>query len=619
MTTVTSAIAVRCIWTRGPPVMSKVLIAEEQPVTRHALCLLLKAAGHEVIAEVDNGLDAIEQVRIHAPDVMVLELSIPKLGGLELIKRLSDRGSPVRILVLTSQDSEYYAGRCLQAGAAGFVSKQEPPEAFMMAVKAVSRGQTYFPAHALGTVQTQTAFSTVSTELSQLSARELTVLQLLAQGLSNIAIAEQLLISEKTVSTYKSRLMQKLKATSFVEMVDIARTQGLVVGQAEQAKSTEEDIDPERLRRLEMLHQMIELMPNPIHFRDLEGRLLMCNQALLDMIKATPEEVLGKTILEGDWYPAEQAQYLHESYLKCVEEGKPWRGDFVVDPKSGHRVMHAWLSPYRDPDGRLLGMIGGGVDITGRTQLLVELRNAYEALEAGQRTRSQFLSAIGREISLPLNTAEALLKLVLSEPITNPELQDRLNLVQASITQLTTMLWDLQELSRLESDKRNFSPQSSDLRLLVNEVSGEVHGLAISKGLEFIVELRQVLQPVVWIDPGRFKQLLRNLLSNAIKFTDAGSVVCTLRAIGCGEGLVKVRVLVEDTGIGICEADQARIFEPFVQVHAAGRYRQSGTGLGLALCRQLVVQMKGEILLTSQTGKGTCVRVDFEVPQALNP
>lgn len=160
-------------------------------------------------------------------------------------------------------------------------------------------------------------------------------------------------------------------------------------------------------------------------------------------------------------------------------------------------------------------------------------------------------------------------------------------------------------------------PQSSDLQQLAEDVANELRGAATSKGLEYIVELHQVLQSEVWIDPDRFKQLLRNLLSNAIKFTDTGSVVCKLRAIGCGEGLVKVRLVVEDTGIGISESDQIRIFEPFIQIQAAGRYRQSGTGLGLALCRQLVAQMKGEILLTSQLGKGTCFQVDFEVPQSL--
>ncbi|QRY77823.1 response regulator [Pseudomonas sp. PDNC002] len=597
--------------------MRKVLIVDEHPVTRHALRQLLEAENFEVVAEADNGLDALDLVRSHKPHLMTLELSIPKLGGLELIKRLSERNSPVKILVVTSQDSEYYAGRCLQAGAAGFVSKHERPETFKAAIASIYHGQTYFPVHALGTVRNFVNPSNKDGELQKLSVRELTVLHLLAQGLGNTVIARQMSISNKTVSTYKLRLMQKLQANSMVELIDIARGQGLIAGNVEMQPAPGLTLDPERLQHLEMLHQMINAMPHPIHFRDQEGRLLLCNQATLDMHRASLDEVLGKTVLEGDWYPPEQAQFLQEKLLDCVREDQPWKGDYTIEPKGGRRVVHAWLTPYHDKDGKLHGVIGGSIDISSRARLMSELRDAYELLDSGQRSLSHFMLAVAREFYTPLNTADAMLGLLHKDEALSSTQHERLSVLQASMDQMQSMLNDLQELSRFEANKHVLAPERTNLRMLAESVTDQFVGQASLKGLQFIVDLQQVLQPEVWIDPVQFKRLLDNLLSNAIKFTDTGLITFRLRAIGCGDGSVIIRIRVKDTGIGISENDQAKIFEPFVQIQSAGRYRQSGTGLGLALCRRLVEQMKGEIHITSQLGEGTIVQVDLEVPQAI--
>ena len=105
--------------------MSRILIVDEQPVARHALRMLVEAEDHQVVGEAGNGLDALQLARSQPADLMILELAIPRLGGLEVIQRLASQPAGPKILVLTGQDSEYFALRCLEAGAAGFVSKQE--------------------------------------------------------------------------------------------------------------------------------------------------------------------------------------------------------------------------------------------------------------------------------------------------------------------------------------------------------------------------------------------------------------------------------------------------------------------------------------------------------------
>ncbi|SOV28736.1 Virulence sensor protein BvgS precursor [Pseudomonas aeruginosa] len=139
-------------------------------------------------------------------------------------------------------------------------------------------------------------------------------------------------------------------------------------------------------------------------------------------------------------------------------------------------------------------------------------------------------------------------------------------------------------------------------------------GLARQKGLRLVVELDDAPGRDVLIDPLRFKQVLSNLVSNAIKFTERGQVTIRLQERSLDEGRAIVRVDVEDSGIGIAPADQARLFQPFIQV-AKGRTVQGGTGLGLAICRKLVDLMGGDVEMHSEPGKGTRVSLDLLLRQ----
>ncbi len=206
----------------------KVLIVDDHPVIRLAVRLLLTREGYQVIGETDNGVDAIALSREHLPDLVILDIGIPKLGGLDVIARISSLDLPLRVLVLTGQNPSHYASRCMQAGAAGFVCKGGDLGELTASVRAVLSGYSYFPSEVIRSGKRQVGVPSDTELIERLSDRELVVMKYLANGLTNKQIADEMFISNKTVSTYKSRLLLKLNARSLIELVEFANRNDLV-------------------------------------------------------------------------------------------------------------------------------------------------------------------------------------------------------------------------------------------------------------------------------------------------------------------------------------------------------------------------------------------------------
>lgn len=200
--------------------MTSVLIVDDHATVRLAVRVLLERALFTVIGEAANGEDAARMARELGPDVVVLDIGLPGIDGLNVLKHLQLlEPTPPRVMVLTGQPASLFARRCLEAGASAFMRKDEDLEALLAAFKAMLKGYSIFP-------DLPTQHGPVLTEqqrLDKLSDQEIAVLRLLADGLSNNDIADSMHLSAKTVSTYKTRIMEKLDLGSFVEMLDLWR------------------------------------------------------------------------------------------------------------------------------------------------------------------------------------------------------------------------------------------------------------------------------------------------------------------------------------------------------------------------------------------------------------
>lgn len=208
--------------------MRKALIVDDHPFIRRIVRSVLEQSNFQIAAETDNGATALDLARAHIPHLMVLDLSMPKLDGLEVLKRLHILGLPIKVLVLTSKGASYYADRCIRAGAIGFIEKTEDVDALTKAINIVMSGQTYLS-------NTDVNLPSVENEdlndielIKTLSDREMHTLLYLVAGMSNKKISEIMLLCEKTVSTYKTRVMTKLNIKSVVYLAEFAKRNNLI-------------------------------------------------------------------------------------------------------------------------------------------------------------------------------------------------------------------------------------------------------------------------------------------------------------------------------------------------------------------------------------------------------
>ncbi|MFL1524700.1 response regulator [Pseudomonas sp. O230] len=208
--------------------MKSALIADDHPVVCAAVTLLLKQEGFEQIYKVASGNEVLSMIREHQPDLVVLDLGLPGLDGLDVLNRIKSSGVRCRILVFTSQEPRFYQDRCMRAGAAAYVSKTNDLQHLHKAVQAVMAGYLYFVELPTSSVSLNSLQRSEKEMIEKLSNRELTILRYVAQGMKNMDIAVITNLSHKTVSTYKTRLTEKLNVESKVHLRDFAKRNDLI-------------------------------------------------------------------------------------------------------------------------------------------------------------------------------------------------------------------------------------------------------------------------------------------------------------------------------------------------------------------------------------------------------
>jgi DNA-binding NarL/FixJ family response regulator len=217
-------------------VSTTVVVADDQPMVRAGLRSLLEGEdGVVVVAEAVDGEQALRAVRHHRPDVVLMDIRMPNLDGLEATRRLVAESSPTRVLVLTTFDLDEYVFEALRAGASGFLLKDATAEELISAVRTLAAGDGVLaPAvtrrviEAFGSVPR--ADPELADRLNSLSTREVEVLRLLARGLSNAEIARELFVSDATAKTHVSNVLTKLQLRDRVQAVIFAYETGLLRG-----------------------------------------------------------------------------------------------------------------------------------------------------------------------------------------------------------------------------------------------------------------------------------------------------------------------------------------------------------------------------------------------------
>jgi signal transduction histidine kinase len=338
-----------------------------------------------------------------------------------------------------------------------------------------------------------------------------------------------------------------------------------------------------------------------------ELRLVDVNPAGESILGRSTQQLRGVGL--DELLPA-GGELLRERLMELQRTGEPQRFDLA----SPDQRLVLDMQAFRSSDDRIVLLLN---DVTERDHARRQLRAAKEAAEAADRAKSHFLANMSHEIRTPLTGIAGMAELLLLGEL-DAEQRHKVEVIVGSSESLRSIITDILDLSKIEAGKLSLETVDFDLREELEQVVDLLGPRAESKGLALHFVVDDELPRWVQGDVVRMKQVLTNLVGNAIKFTPEGEVMVEVEG-GAVDGFVQLHISVTDTGIGIDEDLQSRVFEHFTQADSSTTRRFGGSGLGLTITLQLVELMGGSMRLESEPGRGSTFHVELSLPIAWPP
>ncbi len=368
--------------------------------------------------------------------------------------------------------------------------------------------------------------------------------------------------------------------------------------------SDKKKAEEELIRSENKYRSLFEKSNDSIVIHNVDGKIVDANKKTYEMLGYSEEELLQKNIM--DIIVPEDRDIIVDD-LKVIDDKDPFRRQGRAI-KSDGTVIHVDVS-ISVIKGRKNLVMAVARDITDRIKSEEAMLKAKIEAETASRTKSEFLTTMSHELRTPLNSIIGFSSIML-DGITG-ELEENqehyLQNISNSGHHLLRMINDILDISKVEAGKMNLHFETLNLDSVTNEVLTMIKPLADKKNLHLIVDIPDDISDIS-ADKAKFKQVMSNLIGNAVKFTNNDGTI----SISCKATDNKLIVSVTDTGIGISKADQSKLFKPFSQIDSSISRKYEGTGLGLALVKEIIELHHGQIWVESEVGKGTSFI--FEIP-----
>ncbi len=359
---------------------------------------------------------------------------------------------------------------------------------------------------------------------------------------------------------------------------------------------------------------VVHATDNLVIITNLAGAIEWVNEAFVRTTGYSLEQVKGRSpgdVLQGPNTDPETVRIMREA----VAQGQGFTVEIANMAADGREYwVHIEAHPVRDDAGHVTRFIAIETDVTDRRRTEENLRRATETALSLAEEKASFLATMSHEIRTPLNAVLGVTAL-LQDTDLDPEQAGYVSTAQHSGNLLLALINDILDFSALESGKIEVETRGFSVPGLMADVQSMFLNTATAAGLDLSYDIAADVPATVYGDENRIRQVMLNLVSNALKFTAEGGVRMHVGVAPDRESRFALQISVQDTGIGITEDRQERIFQPFTQVDASTTRKYGGTGLGLSICRLIARRLDGGLELHSEVGAGSCFV--FTVPVAL--
>jgi PAS domain S-box-containing protein len=399
-------------------------------------------------------------------------------------------------------------------------------------------------------------------------------------------------------------------------------------------KSLKKNYYPQLLKQIDELkiseekyRRIIDTSNEGIWMIGEDFRTTFVNAKMAEMLGFKQEEMINHPVTD---FMFEEDFEDHHKKMKNRQQGLSEIYERRYLHKNGQTVWAiASATPIFDKEHNFKGSFAMFTDITERKRAEEELKKyrdhleylvkertsqleiAKEQAESANRAKSAFLANMSHELRTPLNSILGFAHLTRELPDITAEQRKNMDIIILSGGHLLNLINNVLDISKIESGRMSLDVAPTDLYQLIQEMKSILYVNATDHRLSFVVEQSPELPKHIEVDGGKLRQVLINLIGNAIKYTKQGEIVVRAMVAEKADVRVRLRFEVEDTGPGISEEEQKKIFKPFVQLREQGAV-ESGTGLGLAISKQFVELMGGYIDVFSEKGKGSVFF--FELP-----